>query len=93
MRGSIVGISDGLRGSSRGHYALLQVLDVFVSMFLMTPAVVSYWRGTWALMDYYVFPENPDLSNVLSMLIGSISHVIFTMVRLSALQTGARKII
>lgn len=84
MRGSIVGISDGLRGSSRGHYALLQALDMLVSMFLMTPAVVSYWRGTWALMDYYVFPDQPNLSNLLSMMIGAVSHIIFTMVRARA---------
>ncbi|XP_052131452.1 uncharacterized protein LOC127751644 [Frankliniella occidentalis] len=81
MRGSIVGISDGLRGSSRGHYVLLQALDMLVSMFVMTPAVVSYWRGTWALMDYYVFPDQPNLSNLLSMLIGAVCHIIFTMVQ------------
>ncbi|XP_034256969.1 uncharacterized protein LOC117654443 isoform X3 [Thrips palmi] len=81
MRGSIVGISDGLRGTSRGHYALLHGLDMLVSMFLMAPAVVSYWRGTWALMDHYVFPDQPNLSNLVSVAIGAGCHTLFTMVQ------------
>lgn len=27
-------------------------------------AIVSIWRGTWLLMDLYVFPSSPVLSSV-----------------------------
>lgn len=30
-------------------------------------AVVSIWRGTWLLMDLYVFPSSPVLSGVVSI--------------------------
>lgn len=30
-------------------------------------AVVSIWRGTWLLMDLYVFPSSPVLSSVVSI--------------------------
>jgi uncharacterized membrane protein YjjP (DUF1212 family) len=33
-------------------------------------AIVSFWRGTWGLMDLYLFPENRILSYVVSILAG-----------------------
>ena len=30
-------------------------------------AVVSIWRGTWKLMDLYVFPSSPMLSSIVSI--------------------------
>ncbi|MFN4203007.1 MAG: hypothetical protein ACK4GM_08140 [Tabrizicola sp.] len=30
-------------------------------------AVVSIWRGTWLLMDLYVFPSSPVLSSIASI--------------------------
>ena len=33
-------------------------------------AVVMIWRGTWDLLDAYLFPENPLLSDLLSIAIG-----------------------
>jgi hypothetical protein len=33
-------------------------------------AVVSFWRGVWGLMDVYLFPEDPTLSFLISIIIG-----------------------
>ncbi len=33
-------------------------------------AVVSFWRGAWGLMDLYLFPDNPSLSFVVSLVVG-----------------------
>lgn len=79
MRGSTAGITDGLRGTSKAHYAVLTVLDMMLSALLISPLVVSYWRGTWCLMDYYVYPERPDYSSYVSLGIGLSVILIFTL--------------
>ena len=33
-------------------------------------AIIMFWRGIWGLMDYYLFPDNPLLSHILSIVIG-----------------------
>lgn len=35
-------------------------------------AVVSLWRGTWLLMDLYVFPSSPAVSAVVSIGLGIV---------------------
>jgi len=37
---------------------------------LIAFAVISFWRGSWGLMDYYLFPENPILSFWVSLILG-----------------------
>ena len=33
-------------------------------------ALISFWRGTWGLLDEYLFPGNPDLSYAISIALG-----------------------
>lgn len=33
-------------------------------------AVISLWRGIWALFDLYVFPYHPEVSALASIVIG-----------------------
>jgi hypothetical protein len=33
-------------------------------------AIVFVWRGTWGLMDLYVFPDNTFLSYTISLVLG-----------------------
>jgi hypothetical protein len=40
------------------------------SALLIGIAVVSFWRGAWGLMDLYLFPDNPPLSFIVSLVIG-----------------------
>lgn len=37
---------------------------------IMFFAVVAVWRGIWGLLDLYLFPDNPTLSFIISILIG-----------------------
>ncbi len=37
---------------------------------LIGSSVISFWRGVWGLMDVYLFPNNPGLSYLLSVLFG-----------------------
>lgn len=41
-----------------------------VKALLIGTAVVFFWRGTWGLMDLYLFPNDLMLSSVSSVLIG-----------------------
>jgi len=33
-------------------------------------AIVMMWRGIWNLLDLYLLPKNPKLSNWISLLLG-----------------------
>lgn len=37
---------------------------------LVVTAVIMIWRGMWNLLDFYLLPENPSVSSVLTILIG-----------------------
>ncbi len=37
---------------------------------IISLAVISFWRGSWGLMDYVLFPNNEVLSYVFSLIIG-----------------------
>jgi hypothetical protein len=81
MRGSTAGISDNFIGSNRNHYILLSVLDTLLSALAVSPAVVGYWRGTWMIMDHYVFPQQQVYSSWVSVAIGYLGHLLFTLVQ------------
>lgn len=42
----------------------------FITILVTAAAVVFFWRGVWGILDYYLFPENPTLSYLSSILIG-----------------------
>jgi len=48
----------------------LKLRSDFFSMIFVVIGVVFVWRGLWNLMDLYIFPDRPVLSNALSILIG-----------------------
>lgn len=39
-------------------------------LLLLAIGVVAVWRGVWGLMDIYLFPDNPILSFIISIIIG-----------------------
>ncbi|XP_034944444.1 uncharacterized protein fusl isoform X3 [Chelonus insularis] len=60
-----------LERPTRGfYYFILTILDAIFSTFVAAPAVVGYWRGTWTLSDFYIYPEDPMMSNMASIVIG-----------------------
>ncbi|MDA1209178.1 MAG: hypothetical protein O2904_04080 [bacterium] len=48
----------------------LSLSPTFVQTLVVVIAVVFVWRGIWNLIDIYLFPGNPLLSNVVSILLG-----------------------
>jgi len=45
--------------------------DVLI-VIITSLAIVSFWRGIWGLMDIYLYPTNPTLSLIISVVIGLI---------------------
>ncbi|XP_033322998.1 uncharacterized protein LOC117218592 isoform X2 [Megalopta genalis] len=80
LRGG-TGMTSGLSGrsSNRLHYAILTILDTVFSVAVAAPAVVGYWRGTWGLSNVYVYPEDPVLSSLTSVVIGFVGLFAFNV--------------
>ena len=51
------------------HPAAL-VTDTLLSMCLVAPLVVGYWRGTWFLLDSFLYPPDAATSCWISLSIG-----------------------
>ncbi|KAJ2950185.1 hypothetical protein O0L34_g11543 [Tuta absoluta] len=62
MRGSTAGLADTLASGPRAHAALLELADVLFASIVVAPAVVTYWKSTWSLMDLFVLPNEPIAS-------------------------------
>ncbi len=37
---------------------------------LVGSAIIMFWRGLWGLMDQYLFPDDPVLSFLISIILG-----------------------
>lgn len=83
LRAASAGMTGGLdrRSSNRLHYAILTILDTIFSAFMVAPAVVGYWRGTWELSDFYVYPKEPVLSTLASIAIGFVGLFVFNVLQ------------
>lgn len=49
----------------RKNFPLLNTLIAGIALIMM-------WRGIWGLMDHYLIPHNPILSNVISLVLGFV---------------------
>jgi len=56
---------------SRSAVALF-VVDNLLSAVLIGPLVVFYWRGTWELLNVYLFPRNQAASGWTCSAIGTV---------------------
>lgn len=63
------------------HYTVLTILDAIFSAFVAAPAVVGYWRGTWSLSDFYIYPEDPFWSNATSIIVGYGGLFLFNVIQ------------
>ncbi|XP_022121334.2 uncharacterized protein LOC110997473 [Pieris rapae] len=70
MRGSTAGLGDTLATGSRARSLLLKFADEVFGSAVVAPAVVTYWRGTWSLMDFYVLPKEPVNSGIVALVFG-----------------------
>lgn len=79
MRGSTAGLADGVLNPRISFYAIfLQIIDIFYVTFVLATLIVAYWRGTWNLVNIYLFPHNCTYSALASLAIGINGHLIFT---------------
>ncbi|RLU22592.1 hypothetical protein DMN91_004870 [Ooceraea biroi] len=69
------------KSSNRLHYAILTILDTIFSALVAAPAVVGYWRGTWGLSDFYVYPDEPVYSSFASITIGYTGLFAFSVLQ------------
>jgi hypothetical protein len=44
--------------------------------FIRATALIFLWRGAWHLIDSYIFPTNPALSGIVTLVIGAVLIVI-----------------
>ncbi len=67
-------IKHHFKSKRKFHHKLIMAVGIGFS-------VVAFWRGTWGLMDLYLFPDNPTLSHSASLLLGIgilyVTHRIF----------------
>jgi hypothetical protein len=55
----------------------LHASDTFLSLFVVSPLVISHWRGTWGAMD--LFPE--IFPAMQCMILGAVLHLGFAILR------------
>lgn len=80
MRGSTAGLADGIIATPKGvHATFLTFLDIIFSSVIVAPLTIAYWRGTWNLMGYVLFPNDIFLSAHASNAIGIIGHFVTTI--------------
>lgn len=78
MRGSTAGLAEGTIVSPDSiHAAFLVFLDIMFSSLIAAPVVVAYWRGTWNLMLFVLFPNDQFWSAIGSCILGTVGHFIF----------------
>lgn len=62
---------------SKWNQRLLNFSDSLISLFIIAPLVIAYWRGTWGAMDKYphVYPA------MNCFIFGAIIHCCFCVLR------------
>lgn len=80
MRGSTAGLAEGIINPPAGvHAKFLYLSDILFSTLILGPAIVVYWRGTWNLSDLVLKMDNLSISALISLAIGIIGHLVFTI--------------
>lgn len=55
---------------------ILAVIDILISSFIVSPLVVSFWRGTWEYMNY-----SQSFPAVWTLYISTVIIIAFTLLR------------
>lgn len=77
MRGSTAGLAEGIIASPNTiHATFLVFLDILFASLIVAPAVINYWRGTWNLMAYVLFPNDMLLSAIASSVLAAIGNFV-----------------
>lgn len=54
------------------EFKKLKKYNQFIYSLLIAVCIVAIWRGTWILLDLYVFPNNQLLSSIVPLILGAI---------------------
>lgn len=65
--------------NSTAYYSFLTVLDQIFASLIVAPLVVNYWRSTWNLMSYILYPDNSFYSALCSLSIGLIGNFVLVI--------------
>lgn len=57
---------------------LLEAFDKFFSLVILPPFVISYWRGTYNLLNIFVYANNIELRSWLFLIVGILGNFILT---------------
>ena len=57
--------------------ASLAVFDSFFAALVVGPLVVGYWRGSWQIIDIYIFPNDLEKSSWCSFCFGAVVCTFF----------------
>ena len=52
-----------------------------VKIILLALSIIAFWRGTWNLMDKYIFPGNFLLSQLITIIGGIILLIIISKIK------------
>ncbi|GAV00295.1 hypothetical protein RvY_11165 [Ramazzottius varieornatus] len=70
---------------------LWRCLDGFICIFILSPLVVIYWRGSFQLLDIYIYPSDLFVSAWISVVVG-ICGTVLVNVSQNLLHTKVDKI-
>mmetsp|Transcript_17120 Transcript_17120/g.28603 ORF Transcript_17120/g.28603 Transcript_17120/m.28603 type:complete len:194 (+) Transcript_17120:155-736(+) len=56
---------------------IVDLIPYFIKFCIISAGVLFYWRGTWVLLDSYLFPNHPHWSAWASLIIGVLGMVIY----------------
>lgn len=77
MRGSTAGLTDIVFETRYTlHDAFLSFLDIAFASVIVTPTIVTYWRGTWNLWKMYVFPDDLLCSGCTLIVFGTVAIIL-----------------
>ncbi|MFC1647942.1 hypothetical protein ACFL1B_00630 [Nanoarchaeota archaeon] len=54
------------------HLARLEAKHQIIFAILIAFAVISIWRGLWGMWDFYIYPNNYELSLWISFVVGLV---------------------
>lgn len=78
MRGSTAGLAGGAIASPHTiHATFLVFLDIMFTCVIATPIVINYWRATWNLSGYVLYPNDMFLSAASSLALATVGHFLF----------------
>lgn len=81
MRGSTAGLADTVGGGSRAVSAALFAADALFAGCVVAPAVVTYWKSTWTLLDLHVLADRPVSSAAACAAAGLAANLLLTVLQ------------